>query len=396
MIVSAVLILLLIFSISLAVILLFNQTDNTVEQKSSSSTLTKGTEETTNSMNKNEKQSAKNQEEVINDTISSMSIEEKVGQLFLARVPIEGQLESIEAYHLGGYLLFGRDVEMETSDSLKEKIKSYQSSSKLPLFIASDEEGGTVSRLSRGTDLVPAEFKAPQQVYQESGWEGVRSDIQEKAKVLHSYGIQGGLFPDADVSTDPEAFIYDRTLGLDAQQTSEYVKITVEELKKQKIASTLKHFPGYGNNRDSHVEIVYDTRSLDELRNNDFLPFKAGIAAGADSVLISHNIITSIDEAMPASISRPVHDILRNELGFQNVIMTDDMDMAGLADFISQKEAGLAALKAGNDLILSSSFQEQIPYVLQGIEEGVYTEKELNQSVYRVLKMKMDIGLINW
>lgn len=396
MIVSAVLILLLIFSISLAVILLFNQTDNTVEQKSSSSTLTKGTEETTNSMKKNEKQSAKNQEEVINDTISSMSIEEKVGQLFLARVPIEGQLESIEAYHLGGYLLFGRDVEMETSDSLKEKIKSYQSSSKLPLFIASDEEGGTVSRLSIGTDLVPAEFKAPQQVYQESGWEGIRSDIQEKAKVLHSYGIQGGLFPDADVSTDPEAFIYDRTLGLDAQQTSEYVKITVEELKKQKIASTLKHFPGYGNNRDSHVEIVYDTRSLDELRNNDFLPFKAGIAAGADSVLISHNIITSIDEAMPASISRPVHDILRNELGFQNVIMTDDMDMAGLADFISQKEAGLAALKAGNDLILSSSFQEQIPYVLQGIEEGVYTEKELNQSVYRVLKMKMDIGLINW
>lgn len=334
------------------------------------------------------------QKELINHKIASMSLEEKVGQLFLARVPEEGQIEAIQANHLGGYVLFGRDVEDETATSLKEKIASYQAASKIPLLIAADEEGGTVSRLSRGTGLVAEPFKSSQELYQEDGLTSIRRDIQQKAAILHSYGIQSGLFPVADVATDPAAFIYDRTLGLDAQKTSAYIKTSVEELKKQQLIATLKHFPGYGNNRDSHVEIVYDNRSLEELQANDFLPFKAGIEAGADSVLVSHNIVTSIDNTMPASISKPVHDVLRNELGFQGVIMTDDMDMAGLAQFISQEEAGLAALQAGNDLILSSSFQEQIPYVIQGIEEEQYSEEALNQSVYRVLKMKMDAGII--
>lgn len=286
-------------------------------------------------------------------------------------------------------------MENETPNSLKEKISSYQEVSKIPLFIASDEEGGTVSRLSGGNGLVTEPFKSPMEIYQEAGLTGIRSDIQQKSAVLRSYGIQVGLFPDADVATDPEAFIYDRTIGVDAEKTSEYVKASVEALKKQQIASTLKHFPGYGDNRDSHVEIVYDTRSLETLRGNDFLPFKAGIAAGTDSIMVSHNIVTSIDDTMPASISQPVHDLLRNELGFQGVIMTDDMDMAGLADFITQEEAGLAALKSGNDLILSSSFQVQIPYVIQAIEQGSYSEEALNQSVYRVLKMKSDLGLLN-
>ncbi|MGM0217496.1 beta-N-acetylhexosaminidase [Enterococcus sp. AZ126] len=366
------------------------QTKTTEGTKSSSSNKAKKTETTQNS----QEVSLENQERKIQDLMATMSLEEKVGQLFLARVPIEAQQESIQNYHLGGYLLFGRDVEGMTPANLREKIVSYQEVSEIPLFIASDEEGGTVSRLNSGNGLVPEMFNSPMVVYQEAGLSGIRSDIQKKSEVLRSYGIQGGLFPDADVATDPEAFIYDRTLGVDAEKTSEYVKASVEELKKQRIASTLKHFPGYGDNRDSHVEIVYDTRDLETLRSNDFLPFKAGIAAGADSIMVSHNIVTSIDETMPASISQPVHDLLRNELGFKGVIMTDDMDMAGLADFISQEEAGLAALKAGNDLILSSSYQDQIPYILQGIEQGSYSEEALNQSVYRVLKMKSDLGLL--
>lgn len=369
---------------------------NKATKTEQSSTVYSETTSTSKSSESSEQAVTKNQEQAINDLMASMSVEEKVGQLFLARVPEAEQLEMIQDYHLGGYLLFGRDVENETPESLKAKIVSYQSASELPLFIASDEEGGTVSRLSRGTNLVDEAFKSPQEIYQESGWSGIKAEVKQKAEILRSYGIQGGLFPDADVATDPEAFIYDRTLGMDAEQTSRYVKEAVEELKEQKIVSTLKHFPGYGNNRDSHVEIVYDERSLDELRANDFLPFQAGIEAGADSVLVSHNIVTSIDSEVPASISRPVHDMLRNELGFDGVIMTDDMDMAGLAEFISQEEAGIAALKAGNDLILSSSFQTQIPYVLQSISDGTYTEEQLNQSVYRVLKMKMDVGLINW
>jgi beta-N-acetylhexosaminidase len=388
--IHASLLLFLILVISLGVIMIVHQSKKQTNSQQAQTSEAKNPTTTPAT----EQAPVMSQKELIDHQIASMSLEEKVGQLFLARVPEEGQIEAIQANHLGGYVLFGRDVEDETATSLKEKIASYQAASKIPLLIAADEEGGTVSRLSRGTGLVAEPFKSPQELYQEDGLTSIRTDIQQKAAILHSYGIQSGLFPVADVATDPAAFIYDRTLGLDAQKTSAYIKTSVEELKRQQLIATLKHFPGYGNNRDSHVEMVYDNRSLEELQANDFLPFKAGIEAGADSVLVSHNIVTSIDNMMPASISKPVHDVLRNELGFQGVIMTDDMDMAGLAQFISQEEAGLAALQAGNDLILSSSFQEQIPYVIQGIEEGQYSEEALNHSVYRVLKMKMDIGII--
>ncbi|MDT2737872.1 glycoside hydrolase family 3 N-terminal domain-containing protein [Enterococcus pseudoavium] len=325
--------------------------------------------------------------------MGKMTLEEKVGQLFLVRVPEQNQVEDIKNYHLGGYLLFDRDMEGKGQSEIKQTIASYQAASKTPMFIGSDEEGGTVSRLSRNQIVSPA-FESPQTSYQKDGWEGITQEIDRKAQVFKELGIQLGMFPDADVSTDPQSFIYDRTIGMDAAGTSQYVKLSVEEMKKQKIGSTLKHFPGYGNNRDSHVEIVTDERSIDELRKNDFLPFEVGIKVGADSIMVSHNVVQAIDGDRPASISKPVHDVIRNELGFEGVVMTDDMDMAGLADFISQEEAGLQALQAGNDLILSSSYSSQIPFILDAIKKGEYSEKQLNQSVERLLIWKAELGLI--
>ena len=335
------------------------------------------------------------QPSLVEQTLANMSLEEKVGQLFFARVPEINQLEDLQTYHLGGYLLFGRDVENETRDSLKAKIASYQEASTIPLLIGADEEGGTVTRISRNQQLVDTPFAAPQDIYAASGLAGIVQDTKQKAQILTDYGISTGLFPVADVATDPEAFIYDRTIGLDSDGTSDYIKKVVETLKAAHSGSTLKHFPGYGNNRDSHVEIVTDDRPLAELQATALPSFQAGIDAGADSVLVSHNIVTSIDPEVPASISPAIHQLLRNQMHFDGVIMTDDMDMAGLADFISQEEAGLAALKAGNDLVMSSSYSVQIPYVLQAIKEGAYTEAQVDASVRRVLTWKMNLGLLN-
>lgn len=323
--------------------------------------------------------------------LDEMSLEEKVGQLFLARVPETNQLEDIQTYHLGGYLLFGRDVENETAEGLKNKIAGYQAASKLPLLIASDEEGGTVTRISQNTNLVPQRFQSPQQLFAAGGVAAISEDTKTKAAILQSYGINLGLFPDADVATDPAAFIYDRTIGQDANGTAAYVENVVKTLQGTGVGSTLKHFPGYGNNRDSHVEVVTDTRSMEELTKNDLIPFEAGIKAGAESILVSHNIIQAIDGSKPASISQPVHELLRDKLGFKGVIMTDDMDMAGLADFIPQDQAGLAALQAGNDLILSSSYSQQIPFIIEAIKKGEYSEAELDRSVLRVLAWKRDL-----
>ncbi|RVU94257.1 glycoside hydrolase family 3 protein [Enterococcus avium] len=363
--------------------------DSSITSESTkSSESVKQTEQTSESQKKES-----TMKETVDKTMNAMTLEEKVGQLFMARVPEQNQVADIQNYHLGGYLLFDRDMEGKGQAEVKQAITSYQEASKMPMFIGSDEEGGTVSRLSRN-QIVSPPFQSPKALYQKNGWDGIKQDIDRKAQVFGELGIQLGMFPDADVSTDPQSFIYDRTIGMDAAGTSHYVKLSVEEMKKQKLGSTIKHFPGYGNNRDSHVEIVTDNRSLDELRRNDFLPFEAGIKAGVDSIMVSHNIVSAIDGQRPASISKPVHDLIRNELGFKGVIMTDDMDMAGLADFISQEEAGLQALQAGNDMILSSSYSSQIPYILEAIKNGQYSEEQLNQSVERLLTWKVELGLI--
>ncbi|MFS9156164.1 glycoside hydrolase family 3 protein [Streptococcus infantis] len=327
---------------------------------------------------------------VVEDILVTMTLEEKLGQLFWARIPTSHQLEDLQSYHFGGYLLFGRDFQGQTLEDMKALTDRYQAASKIPLLIGSDEEGGTVTRIS---SILETPFQSPMELYQKGGMEAIRSDTRQKAELLKSVGINAGLFPVADLASNPSAFIYDRTIGQDAQTTASYVEQVVEELGKTKVGSTLKHFPGYGDNGDSHTDIIQDNRFLDELRQADFLPFQAGIDAGADSVLVSHNILSKID-TVPSSISPKINDILRKELHFNGVIMTDDLDMAGLADFVNQDEAALQAILAGNDLILGSSYQTQIPYLLKKVSSGELTEERIDESVRRILPWKYDLGIL--
>ena len=327
---------------------------------------------------------------VIEDRLAMMTLEEKVGQLFWARVPSNHQIEDLQSYHLSGYILFGRDFEGRSIEDMKALTKDYQAAAKIPLLIGSDEEGGTVTRIS---SILETPFQSPMALYQQGGMEAVLSDTKQKAELLKSVGINAGLFPVADLSRNQSALIYDRTIGQNAPTTASYVQQVVEELKKSKVGSTLKHFPGYGDNGDSHTAIIQDNRSLDELRQADFLPFQAGIDAGADSVLVSHNILSKID-TVPSSISPKITDLLRKELHFKGVIMTDDFDMAGIADFVSQDEAAFQVIVAGNDLILGSSYQTQIPYLLKKISSGELTEERIDESVRRILTWKYDLGLL--
>ena len=327
---------------------------------------------------------------VIEDRLATMTLEEKVGQLFWARVPSDHQIEDLKSYHLSGYILFGRDFEGRSIEDIKALTKGYQAATKIPLLIGSDEEGGTVTRIS---SILETPFQSPRALYQQGGMEAVLSDTKQKAELLKSVGINAGLFPVADLARNQSAFIYDRTIGQDASTTASYVQQVVEELKKSKVGSTLKHFPGYGDNGDSHTAIIQDNRSLEELRQADFLPFQAGIDAGAGSVLVSHNILSKID-TVPSSISPKITDLLRKELHFKGVIMTDDFDMAGIADFVSQDEAAFQVIVAGNDLILGSSYQTQIPYLLKKISSGELTEERIDESVRRILTWKYDLGLL--
>ena len=328
------------------------------------------------------------------ELLDGMTLEEKVGQMFIARCPETDAAQLAADYHLGGYILFGRDFKDKTAEQVTADIQSCQDAAEIPLLIAVDEEGGTVNRVSSNPNLRSSPFRSPQSLYSEGGLELVRSDAQEKCRLLESLGININFAPVCDVSQDPADFIYDRTLGRDAQETSQYVAAVVETMAEEGMGSVLKHFPGYGNNTDTHTGVAYDDRPYDTFLTSDFLPFQAGIAAGADMVLVSHNIVSAMDEASPASLSPEVHRVLREDLGFTGVIVTDDLVMDGVRDFAGDDEAAVLAVQAGNDLICCTDFQTQVPAVLAAVESGEITGEQIDAAVLRVLTMKLRLGIL--
>lgn len=330
----------------------------------------------------------------VDDLLASMTLEEKVGQLFLARVPEEDATSDIETWHLGGYMMFFRDFKGETPRTITKKIAEYQDHATVPMFIGVDEEGGTVSRLKYGDGLISEDFESPQELYNDGGLDAVREDARTKSKLLKSYGINYNLAPDADVSTDPNSFIYERTYGQGADATADYVTTVVGAMQENKVGNCLKHFPGYGDNGDSHEEIIRDSRTLASFEATDLVPFKAGIDAGADSVLVTHNIIECMDASLPASLSKPVHDYLRNTLHFDGVIVTDDFDMKGLSDFVDQDTGAVETIAAGSDLVISSSYATQIPAVVAAVNNQTLSQDQIDGAARCVLKMKMRLGLI--
>ena len=197
-----------------------------------------------------------------------------------------------------------------------------------------------------------------------------------------------------DVSTDPADFIYARAFGQDAQATAEYADTVVSAMGEAGIGSVLKHFPGYGSNRDTHTGIAVDQRPLEQFRQSDFLPFQAGIDAGAGGVLVSHNIMTAVDDSLPASLSPAVHDLLRDDLGFDGVVMTDDLAMEAVAAYSADGAVAVMALEAGNDLVITTDYRTQIPKVIEAVEGGTLSEDTIDTACRRVLTWKQNLGLL--
>ena len=202
------------------------------------------------------------------------------------------------------------------------------------------------------------------------------------------------MAPVCDITTDPGAFMYKRSLGQSPEVTGEYIRSTVELMSQYGIGSVLKHFPGYGNNTDTHTGIAVDHRTLEELEHVDLVPFAAGIDAGCGAILVSHTIVEALDSQLPATLSPAVHDYLRNELGFQGVIVTDDLAMQAITDTYGAGEAAVLAVLAGNDLLCSTEYQIQYQAVLEAVQNGRISEEQLNEAVLRILRWKADLGLV--
>lgn len=322
------------------------------------------------------------------ELLENMTLEEKVAQVFLFRCPSENALAAVQTYQPGGFMLFAKDFDGKTAEQIRTELESYQQASKIPMFLAVDEEGGTVVRVSCNANLAPKPFQSPQQVFQSGGMQAIVDDTVQKTQLLQSLGLNVNLAPVADVSTNPSDFMYARTFGQGAAETADYVKNSVATYNQQRMACALKHFPGYGNNVDTHTGIAVDHRPYETFMESDFLPFAAGIEEGAPMVLVSHNIVNCMDSEHPASLSPEVHRVLREDLGFTGLILTDDLSMEAIPAYTGGENPCAAAINAGNDLLLSSDLQADYNALLAAVQDGTVTEERLDESVLRILAMK--------
>ncbi len=326
-----------------------------------------------------------------NNKLKSLSLDEKIAQLLLVRYPDAGAKEELKKYQFGGYVFFEKDFKNKTEKEVQDMMSSLQEVAKIPILTAVDEEGGKVVRVSSNTNLVNEKFKSSKELYADGGFAKISEDTIYKSKILKNLGINLNLAPVIDVSTNSSDYMYDRALGENTDLTSTYAKTVISASKDTGVSYTLKHFPGYGNNADTHTSGATDTRSYDDILNNDIPPFTAGINAGAEAILVSHNTVNSIDANNPASLSTDVHNLLRNKLGFTGIIMTDDLAMGAVSTI---NNATVKAILAGNDMIITTDYNNSMNEIKNAVSNNTIDENLIDRLAFRVLAWKYYKGLM--
>ena len=335
------------------------------------------------------------EEMYIDELVSSMTDAELAGQLVFCGCPQQGAAEFVERCQPAGLILFGYNIDGETRETLSNKLADYQSKSKIPLLIGVDEEGGTVARVSAFPAFRASRFSSPRKLIENGGVDALRAETEEKASLLSTLGINVNLAPVCDLAKTQGTFMYSRALPGTTQEVCEYVKEIVTLTASGGVGTVLKHFPGYGECGDTHTAVVTDSRARESFYTDDFRPFTAGVEAGSGAVLVSHNIVPAFDAENPASLSAEMLKVLREELGEDLVVMTDDLEMDAVASRYSLGEAAVKAILAGEDIALCSNGEPAVNALAQAMADGTLSRERAEESVRRVLAWKMKIGLIS-
>ena len=336
--------------------------------------------------------------------IADMTLEEKAYQMFfvtpesitgVGTVTAAGDqtAEALKKYPVGGIIYFSANI--EDRDQVSTMISNTQSYSKIPLFIGVDEEGGIVSRLGKNPAM---EFPCY----------GPMADVGKGGNTAQAYEIGSTLgaeltklgfnvdfAPVADVIIDPEnTEIGSRSFGTDAETVSSMVDQFVLGMEETKVSSVLKHFPGHGSTTfNSHSGYSESKRTMEELRETELIPFKKGIEAGSDFVMISHmSLVNAIEEKVPATLSKEiVTDLLKGELGFEGIVITDSMSMGAITTEYTVEESTVMAIDAGVDIILMpADIEKAHSAVVAAVKDGTLSEERINESVKKILTVKME------
>ena len=338
--------------------------------------------------------------DIVESQISAMPLEDKVAGLFIVTPEAitgvttaiqagEGTQEALNEYAVGGMIYFDHNIVDE--EQLKKMLSSTASMSRYPIFLAVDEEGGSVSRVAESSiDVIQVGDMAS------IGEGGDTAQAYEAGLTIGLYlkdlGFNLDFAPVADVAGTGQSAMGDRVFGSDAQMVGDMVANVVQGIEGTGVSSCLKHFPGIGYaESDTHDGRVETTKTLDEMRSSDFIPFKAGIDAGADFVMVSHITVTAAGEnAVPSSLSKTIMtDVLKNELDFQGVIITDALNMGAITEYYTSEEAAVQAIIAGADMLLMpEDFYAAYDAVLAAVQDGTISEERINESLERIYRVK--------
>lgn len=358
----------------------------------------------------------------ISEKIASMSLSEKISQMIIVRPEgvsgddysfTDAGSSNIAEYPFGGVCYFAKNI--DTADGLRTSIEDFaeassSSASKIPMFIAVDEEGGGmlypgveaggvnsgIARLA-SSDLPGTTKLYPMFYYRDAGEQTAFDNAATIASYLSDYGFNWDFAPVADTNSNPDnPIIGVRAYSDDFQQTAALVSSAVEGFESMNMACALKHFPGHGDTKtDTHESsAVIDDKDYYALKSQELVPFIAGIEAGADSVMMGHITVTSVDD-VPASMSRQwIEVVLRDELGFDGIVVTDGLDMGALINEYSNESIAVACVKAGNDiLLLPNDPYAAVDSVIAAVESGEIPESEIDEHVTRILEMKAKHGI---
>lgn len=338
-------------------------------------------------------------DEIVDACIEEMPLEDKVAGLFMITPEAltntdvavragDTTKEMLGKYAVGGLIYFEQNL--KSKDQLAEMLTNTRSYSKYPLFLAVDEEGGSVSRVAK------AKLADNVGTMKEIGETKDAAKAKEAGKTIGSYlsgyGFNLDFAPVADVAAEGNETIGDRSFGNNAGEVATMVAATVEGLTEGGVSACVKHFPGLGSSEeDTHDGMAGTEKTLEDYQTTDFLSFKAGMDAGAEFVMVSHLSVPNITgDNTPTSISQKmITEVLRGELGFEGVVITDAMNMVAITDYYTSDEAAVKALQAGADMILMpEDFESAYNGVLEAVNNGTLSEERINESLRRIYRVK--------
>jgi beta-N-acetylhexosaminidase len=339
----------------------------------------------------------------IDTLVQNMTLDQKLGQMMIVQFvgPEYGPDIStmISQYNVGAVLLFNVNNNIQNKAQLKSLISQIHSNSTpIPIAVAIDQEGGTVDRL---INLDGARPSATEISATNDPNKAMREGIQD-SQDLSSYGINLNLAPVVDVNNVYNPQLYLRTFGNNAALVTKMAGAYLKGLQQSgKVLGTLKHFPGLGDvSADPHNSVPRLYRPKSDLEAIDWAPYRVLIQQGdVYAVMVTHEIVTAIDSSMPSSLShKVVTGILRDQLGFQGVVITDSLTMEGITAFYPEDQAAALAIEAGSDLLMGASTAGDVASMINGIKQamnaGEISQPRIDDSVRRILMLKYQMGLL--